>query len=115
MTEPIDWHAALNEAAERHEQARQHTGPVIVDDLSGSIPPAMLAAAIAEVQKELIGDSKWVWSRYAHNAVEHIAGPDYQPICGARLHPERLIIRDRPSGLANRCSRCLRRHSRTRP
>lgn len=53
--------------------------------------------------------TRWVWSRYAPNAVEHIAGTDYQPICGARLHPERLVLRDRPSGLAPTCTRCAKR------
>lgn len=52
---------------------------------------------------------RWVWSRYAHNALEHLAGPDYQPVCGASLHPERMVIRDRPSGLAKACPRCEKR------
>jgi hypothetical protein len=56
--------------------------------------------------------TRWVWSRFAPNAVEHIAGPDDQPLCGASLHPERLVLRDRPSGLAPVCTRCQRKATR---
>lgn len=48
----------------------------------------------------------FVWNRFKANAVDHVAGPDGQPICPSYLNPEKIVIRARPSGVADLCQRC---------
>lgn len=59
----------------------------------------------------------YIWSRWTANPVEHISdGVEWppQPICGAKLSPERMYGADKPSGHVPVCSRCQRKQDRVK-
>lgn len=55
--------------------------------------------------------TRWVWSRWTAHPVEHITHDalTLQPVCGARLVPNRMNFAAEPTGLAPECERCKRR------